>query len=303
MKNNQKKITLPIAIFLVFAIMAVWRYVATGNVFYLFNFGYLGITLSLGAWLSLALPRKYGNWTRRIILLLVGGYLLFYVGFWDRENMQIEGFFFYLFAGIFAAATLHYFIAKIFGPLVFGRGWCGWACWSAMIFDLLPWKRSPGRYKYFGLIRYLHFFIIMALTVYVWYILKNRAVISNGQVELAWLAVGSLSYYLIGIILAATLKDNRAFCKYVCPIPTILKITSRFSLAKMEIDPSKCVECGACEKVCPMDIKLLNYKKTGRRILSAECILCGTCQNACPQNAIKTTNGFDVGFKEEINFK
>jgi ferredoxin-type protein NapH len=298
-----KTIWLPAVFFLFFAAVAVWRYSATGNAFYLFNFGYLGIVLSTGILLSQALPKKYSDWLRRIILFLVGGYLLFYVGFWLRENMQIEGFFFYFFAGIFAAATLHYFIAKVFGPLIFGRGWCGWACWTAMVLDLLPWKRPGGRYKYFGLIRYLHFLIIFALTFYVWYVLHNRAVVTNPQVQLTWLAVGSLGYYLLGIILAATLKDNRAFCKYVCPIPTFLKITSRFSLIKIKIDSDKCVECGTCERVCPMNIKLLNYKRLGRRILSSECILCSTCLKACPRNAIKTTSGFDAGFKEEINFK
>jgi ferredoxin-type protein NapH len=298
-----KKIWPSLAIFTVFTTMAVWRFLATGNIFYLYNFGYLGIVLSLGVLLSSTLPKKNSDWTRRVILLLIGGYLIGYVGFSLRENIQIEGFFFYLFAGIFASATLHYFIAKIFGPLVFGRGWCGWACWTAMALDLLPWKKSPGRYKYFGLIRYLHFFIILFLTIYIYYILQNRVFISSHQIQLVWLAVGSLGYYVVGIILALILKDNRAFCKYVCPIPTFLKITSRFSLIKIKIDVDKCVECGTCERFCPMDIKLLNYKKSGRRILSTECILCGACVNACPRNAIKTTNGFDASFKEEIYFR
>ena len=30
--------------------------------------------------------------------------------------------------GVFEAATIHYAVAKIFGPLIFGRGWCGYAC-------------------------------------------------------------------------------------------------------------------------------------------------------------------------------
>jgi ferredoxin-type protein NapH len=54
--------------------------------------------------------------------------------------------------------------------------------------------------------------------------------------------------------------NNRAFCKYVCPVPVLQKITSRFSLLKVKIDPAKCVDCGMCEKVCPMDVKLLEYK-------------------------------------------
>ena len=57
--------------------------------------------------------------------------MLLYLGVISRENMQIEGFWYYLFLGTFEAATIHYAVAKIFGPLLFGRGWCGYACWTA----------------------------------------------------------------------------------------------------------------------------------------------------------------------------
>ena len=64
--------------------------------------------------------------------------LLPYLGVISRENMQIEGFWYYLFLGVFEAATIHYAVAKIFDPLLFGRGWCGYACWTAMVRDFLP---------------------------------------------------------------------------------------------------------------------------------------------------------------------
>ena len=211
--------------------------------------------------MSTLFSKKSQKNVRRVIQFLIGGYLLIYLGFIGFENLQIEGFFFYLFAGIFTAATLHYFIAKIFGPIIFGRGWCGWACWTAMVLDLLPWKIPKARYKYYGLIRYLHFTISLILALYFWYLLKIKDVISHNYTKLYWLAIGNLLYYIIGISLAFLLKDNRAFCKYICPIPVLQKITSRFSLMKMEIDKNKCVDCGICEKVCPMNIKLLNYKK------------------------------------------
>lgn len=43
-------------------------------------------------------------------------------------NMMLEGFWYYLFLGVFQAATIHYMVAKIVGPFLFGRGWCGYAC-------------------------------------------------------------------------------------------------------------------------------------------------------------------------------
>ena len=45
--------------------------------------------------------------------------MLIYLGILSRENMQIEGFWYYLFLGVFEAAVIHYAVAKILGPLLF----------------------------------------------------------------------------------------------------------------------------------------------------------------------------------------
>ena len=88
----------------------------------------------------------------------VGCYMLLYLGVFSRENMQIEGFWYYLFLGTFEAATIHYAVAKIFGPLLFGRGWCGYACWTAMVLDFLPYKQpQKPRKEKLGILRYVMF--------------------------------------------------------------------------------------------------------------------------------------------------
>ncbi len=54
--------------------------------------------------------------------------------------MQIEGFWYYLFTGVFEAATIHYAVAKIFGPLVFGRGWCGYGYRGSVLIHQRLWR-------------------------------------------------------------------------------------------------------------------------------------------------------------------
>lgn len=135
----------PLVMWLVFETIAVTLWFSLDNIFYLFNFSYIGTAIAIG----LVLYGQKKKYARNIVQFAVGLYMLVYLGFLCRENMQIEGFWYYLFLGVFEAATIHYVIAKIFGPLLFGRGWCGYACWTAMVLDLLPFKSastpvSPG---------------------------------------------------------------------------------------------------------------------------------------------------------------
>ncbi|MGI6554071.1 MAG: 4Fe-4S dicluster domain-containing protein [Bacillota bacterium] len=80
--------------------------------------------------------------------------------------------------------------------------------------------------------------------------------------------------------------------------PYCRKSHPRFSLLKVKIDPGEmCIDCGMCEKVCPMDVKLLEYKNNDQRVLSTECIWCGTCTYECPQNAVASTIGLGCRFQ------
>ena len=305
-KKTKKVITDSIIIFVFFLVIGVLLWQTQGHIFFLFNFLYIGIAGSTGELLFGILPREKKIWGRKISQLLIGIYMLGVLGFLARENMQIEGFFIYLLAGIFSGPVIHYLIAKVGGTFLFGRAWCGWACWTAMILDFLPWmKPRNGRLQYWGLLRYLHFFLSLALVLFLWYGFQITDVDKYAFRELNWsiVIIGNLLYFVVAIILAASLKDNRAFCKYVCPIPVLMKIGSRFSIWKIEIEKDSCIECGLCEKNCPMNIKLLCYMKNNQRVLSTECIGCQQCVNICPENIIRYTKKIDFGFKEYLNLE
>lgn len=148
-----KKYLLPVIMLALFEAVAITLWLTKDNLFYLFNFSYIGCAIALGLFLFI---RKHRH-ARRVTQLLVGLYMLVYLGLICNENMQIEGFWYYLFTGVFEAATIHYAVAKIFGPLIFGRGWCGYACWTAMVLDFLPYKVPQQPRKKLGWIRYLVF--------------------------------------------------------------------------------------------------------------------------------------------------
>lgn len=96
--------------------------------------------------------------------------------------------------------------------------------------------------------------------------------------------VGNLIYYGVGIVLAFLWKDNRAFCKYLCPVTVFLKPMSYFSLLRITCDSEKCVSCGRCRKVCPMDVDMTDPARKRRN--GTECILCMECVKNCPERAL-----------------
>ena len=276
MRDFLKKYALVLLIGGVFEAVAVSLWLTKNNLFYLFNFSYIGISLSLGIFL---LGRKY-PYARRIVQLLVGLYMLVYLGFINRENMQIEGFWYYLFTGVFEAATIHYAVAKIFGPLFFGRGFCGYACWTAMVLDFLPYKTRALPRKNIGWIRYLTF-ALSFLFVSALFLLK----VGNLERIMFWaFLIGNLAYYLVGIALAFLFKDNRAFCKYICPVTVFLKPMSYFSLVRIRCDKTKCISCGKCKKVCPMDVEMTDNSR--KRKNGTDCILCMECVKVSPKGAL-----------------
>ena len=274
--GSLRKYLHPIIMLIVFESVAVTLWLTKNNLFYLFNFSYIGLAVSLGIFLYI---KQYRH-ARRVVQLLVGLYMLIYLGLICNENMQIEGFWYYLFNGVFEAATIHYAVAKIFGPLIFGRGWCGYACWTAMVLDFLPYKVPEQPRKRIGWIRYITFALSLAFVSALF-----LARVRDMERIMFWSFIsGNILYYITGIALAFVFKDNRAFCKYICPITVFLKPMSYFSLLRVKCDKDKCIGCGKCRRVCPMNVDVTDNSR--KRENATECILCMECVRNCPKKAL-----------------
>ena len=274
--NAKRKRLIPLGMWTVFEIVAVTLWLSKKNLFYLLNFSYIGTSISLGL---LLFQLNYRH-ARRIVQLMVGLYMLIYLGLICRENMQIEGFWYYLFTGVFEAATIHYAVAKIFGPLLFGRGWCGYACWTAMALDFLPYMTPCGPRKRIGFIRYITFAASLA---FVGALFLSHAQNMERIMFIAFI-VGNVLYYAVGIALAFAFRDNRAFCKYICPVTVFLKPMSYFSAIRVKCDKEKCVSCGRCRRVCSMDVDVTDNSRNRKN--GTECILCMECTKVCPKKAL-----------------
>lgn len=249
------------------------------------------------------LPVRRRGKARRLIVLLLG-LTLFYVTLASgRGNMQIEGFFFALLLSLMHPSVIHFALAKVVGPLAFGRVWCGWACWFAAVFDQLPYHRSRGRlHGRWGWLRYLTFAFSLVLVVALW---RGFGYLggASGRDGLLWFLSGVGVYLLLGVGLAYALKDNRAFCKYLCPNAVMLKAGAHLTPLRVRGDAELCDDCGACVILCPMDIQIPAYVRDNTRVLSTECTLCQTCVWACPKHALSLSLAIDPAHDERLHLR
>ena len=122
-----KKYTVPLLMLAIFETIAVSLWLSKSNIFYLFNFSYIGISLTLG----LILFTQHKPYARNLVQLLVGGYMLIYLGIICGENMQIEGFWYY---SKQQRSTMQWLRSSVLcclavagAAMPVGRRWC-WIC-------------------------------------------------------------------------------------------------------------------------------------------------------------------------------
>jgi len=281
-----KKYKIPIGLFIFFELVGILFTVIHHQTFFIFNFSYIGFFVSLTVGLMTAgkkNARLFSEWA-------VGLYMLVFLGFINRENMQIEGFFFFAMMGIFMAAVIHYAVAKIAGPLIFGRAWCAYACWTAMVLDILPYKTPKKQpVKYLGFLRIGIFALSLSYFIFIYFhygMSRDPESIEYNMrtIMFSSFIIGNIVYYTVGITFAFIFKDNRAFCKYFCPITVFLKTFSYFALLRIKVNKDKCVSCNKCIKSCPMNVDMLNNKFSRKN--GTECIQCLQCVQECPKKAL-----------------
>jgi len=188
-----------------------------------------------------------------------------------------------------------------------GRLVCGFLCPFGVLQELL--YRIPTRK--FGLpnwTRYIKYaallLLVLALPLLLGYETSTEARLYYCKVCPKGTLTATLPYWFSGsagglftggglaarlavlvVFLALMVTVSRAFCRTFCPLGAIYGLVSRFAMTRVVIDNEICTDCGACDKVCPVELDVR------REVGSAECIACGECIKVCPVTAISRKLG------------
>ncbi len=206
---------------------------------------------------------------------------------------------FFPFLGLFVP-----FIMAIMIGLSLSKGlyFCGNFCPHGSYYDVPLFKFSrlksiPYFFKNKILVTAIFLFFLINVSLQL-----NSAIQSR---EAAFVnSVGSVfaRVYLVVFMVATVLGlliNSRTWC-YFCPMRTLqimgYRIGKKLGLTegKDELitikNKEKCVECGKCSRVCPIQLKpypILKYKVQGDQLKDEHCMRCLVCVKNCPVEVLE----------------
>ncbi len=191
--------------------------------------------------------------------------------------------------------------------LLLGRAACGWLCPFGAFQDLLAWASGRGtrgrpadaavprldawarRGKAIVLASTLILAYLLASTTFCW-LCPVGALFAAIPYRLAMPSARMGAFFYVHLVVLAAvaiwaMRTPRAWCRYLCPLGALAGQANRLSLARLELDETRCTGCLACLAACPMGIRSLEG------LGGSECILCGRCVETCRTGALKLAVG------------
>ena len=98
----------------------------------------------------------------------------------------------------------------------------------------------------------------------------------------AHFAQGLLLGVLFVVILTASLRVTRLWCRSICPLGALLGAVSRWSVLGLHKDPESCNKCNKCLMHCQGGDDPIG----GVPWRKAECLMCMNCVGSCPHDSL-----------------
>lgn len=192
------------------------------------------------------------------------------------------------------AGTLILFGVTVLLALLFRRSFCGLLCPFGAIqefFAKIGQKIFKKRWIMPSIIdrplRYLKYLILLITVLYAWKTAGLWMSPYDPWSAYAHLPEGlgsvweesAVGLILLVVTLVGSLLYDRFFCKYLCPMGAFYGILGKVSPFKVVRNENTCINCGICNRSCPMNIDIQHSKE----VKSAECINCQICLLECPK--------------------
>jgi len=176
---------------------------------------------------------------------------------------------------------LGYFLLLVFASLMIiapfrGRWFCGNLCPRGSFADfwLAPISRKvkiPPAFRSMW-IRAPIFVALMGFMVF--RILQTQGVVDKAGMVFVTMCILTTSVsILFGIAIAP-----RAWCSF-CPMGTLQRAVG-VGKYQLKVNRDLCIDCGKCQKVCPMQLPVNEILE------KPDCIKCARCVEACPKEAL-----------------
>jgi polyferredoxin len=212
-------------------------------------------------------------------------------------SIGIEAMFSGLSRGIINAGVI-YWILVFLSVLLLGRAFCGWFCWFGGYLDLVEWGIGKLRIRlprtmllYLAVIPFVALFAKVYSSLLINWLESFPAAFTFNLADVEpWGGQQTGTSILITAVLYGPVLlfvfGRHAWCRYLCPIGALLKIFNQFSVGKVRLVNDACSGCGKCNRLCDMQVDVMEDLRSYGQVTSADCIRCLKCTEGCPMSAI-----------------
>jgi len=174
--------------------------------------------------------------------------------------------------------------------LFLGRVFCSWICPISFLSELSDrlWRRVykrdrlllPKWFLWFSLITELLLAMIIAAPIFVF--LSPPGLVGREIMMMVFFKRFAPEGVIVFAVLLMHFVTRRFFCRYFCPLGALLAFLGMKRKLVVKRQKDLCVNCGACDRVCPLGIDPSKMDKP-----SAYCWNCGECVDVCKKSAIR----------------
>lgn len=169
-----------------------------------------------------------------------------------------------------------------------GPAYCGWICPLGFLQELVSTLGNILRIRAININKKL--VLVLSFIRYLLYL--TTLIVSTQSIEkilkydsksvVDKLIFGKFPTLLVFLSLLAFLLSSmyfkKPFCNYFCIVGAKYSLLSQFRLFSIKRNKNTCVDCKACDHICPMNIQVSTLIESQ----SIKCIDCLSCISICP---------------------